>query len=102
MWLVRTSVMVWVPQWGSREGGSPRLPILSTPPFFWAWASPVQPATRATATSPPTTALLPFMGIPLCVLASSREAHPSLVGTGALARGPHGRAAPHERQGLPE
>src|SRR5205814_6604481 len=38
MWLASTSVIVCVPQCGSSDGGSPRLPILSTPPFFWASA----------------------------------------------------------------
>src|SRR5262245_27056440 len=50
MWLVSTSVMVCVPQCGSIDGGSPRLPILSTPPFFCALASDATPATR-TATA---------------------------------------------------
>src|SRR5262245_56704533 len=47
--------MVWVPQCGSSDGGSPRLPILRTPPFFWAAAGPVrsQAATSATTTTEP-------------------------------------------------
>src|SRR5688572_1582554 len=35
--------MVWVPQWGSSDGGSPRLPILRTPPFFGASAASAAP-----------------------------------------------------------
>src|SRR5262245_38022874 len=49
MWLVRTSVIVCVPQWGSSDGGSPRLPILRTPPFFCASASSGRPASTRTA-----------------------------------------------------
>src|SRR5262245_112880 len=99
MWLVRTSVMVCVPQCASREGGSPRLPILRTPPFFWAWAAPVQPPTaRATATSPTAIARLPPMGaLPVC--SHRREQRRVRRPRRRDARGTHGRAAPHERQG---
>src|SRR5262245_1644059 len=87
MWLVRTSVMVCVPQCASREGGSPRFPILRTPPFFWAWAAPVQPPTaRATATRPTAIARLPPMGtLPVC--SHHREQRPACVGLGGATRG---------------
>src|SRR5215475_9410715 len=100
MWLVRTSVMVCVPQCASREGGSPRLPILRTPPFFWAWAAPVQPPTaRTTATSPTAIARLPPMGtLPVCSHHREKR-HACRRPRRRDARGTHGRAAPHERQG---
>src|SRR5215475_5047900 len=100
MWLVRTSVMVCVPQCASREGGSPRLPILRTPPFFCAWTAPVQPPTaRTTATSPTAIARLPPMGtLPVCSHHREKR-HACRRPRRRDARGTHGRAAPHERQG---
>src|SRR2546426_3181653 len=56
MWLASTSVMVAVVQCASRVGGSPRLPTLRTPPFFWATASSALPATSAVDTSANSTA----------------------------------------------
>src|SRR2546428_13500809 len=56
MWLASTSVMVAVVQCASRVGGSPRLPTLRTPPFFWATASDALPATSAVDTSANSTA----------------------------------------------
>src|SRR5881628_2236768 len=51
-----TSVMVAVVQCASSVGGSPRLPTLRTPPFFWATASDALPATSAVDTSADSTA----------------------------------------------
>src|SRR3989442_13424740 len=56
MWLASPSVMVAVVQCASRVGGSPRLPTLRTPPFFWATASDALPATSAVDTSGNSTA----------------------------------------------
>src|SRR5689334_13255303 len=55
MWLVRVSVMVAVVQCASSDGGSPRLPTLSMPPFFCASAVSAFPAisTKAARTSSP-------------------------------------------------
>src|SRR5262245_1203455 len=51
MWLVSISVMLAVVQWASSAGGSPRLPMRRMPPFFWASAVSVAPATSASDTS---------------------------------------------------
>src|SRR5437773_5904130 len=51
--------MVCVPQWGSSDGGSPRLPILSTPPFFWADASPIGRARSRASTASEETRVRP-------------------------------------------
>src|SRR6266571_166194 len=52
MWLVSVSVMLAVVQCASSEGGSPRLPTRSTPPFRGATAAKAAPAaTSRTATT---------------------------------------------------
>src|SRR2546428_6101513 len=51
MWLASTSVMVAVVQCTSRVGGSPRLPTLRTPPFFWAVASETEPVRQSATTA---------------------------------------------------
>src|SRR2546430_10129253 len=45
-----TSVMVAVVQCASSVGGSPRLPTLRTPPFFWAAASGTGAARQSAST----------------------------------------------------
>src|SRR6266850_106251 len=56
MWLVSISVMLAVVQWASSAGGSPRLPTRRIPPFFWASAVNVVPATSASDASASSTA----------------------------------------------
>src|SRR5882724_1022785 len=56
MWLVSISVMLAVVQWASSAGGSPRLPTRRIPPFFWASAVSVVPATSASDASASSTA----------------------------------------------
>src|SRR5438034_10141825 len=56
MWLVSISVMLAVVQWASSAGGSPRLPTRKIPPFFWASAVSVVPATSASDASASSTA----------------------------------------------
>src|SRR6266581_4826708 len=56
MWLVSISVMLAVVQWASSDGGSPRLPTRRIPPFFWASAVSVVPATSASDASASSTA----------------------------------------------
>src|SRR3990167_9158693 len=51
MWLVKVSVMLAVVQWGSRAGGSPRLPMRRMPPLRGVSAARADAAvTRATTT----------------------------------------------------
>src|SRR4029434_4926764 len=56
MWLVSISVMLAVVQWASSAGGSPRLPTRRMPPFFWASAVSVVPATSASDANASSTA----------------------------------------------
>src|SRR4029453_4263750 len=56
MWVVSISVMLGVVQWASSAGGSPRLPTRRMPPFFWASAVSVVPATSASDANASSTA----------------------------------------------